>query len=242
MNPLRRLLNVAPKTQVYLSVVLVWLVFSWAGFGFFLVQNINQRLERLALYSELVLTVVAPVLSDAAAGGKAALIQQTLVAAAQSPFISKLTITSPSGVVLWQSVDAKQPLSAPAWLNNGLKSLLSEVQKPLWANGRLVGGLQLDFETETLANDLWHLLSRSFLFAFMLAILGVVLGLIPLRRALRNLAALGQQADVTLLAIHEGVISCTEQLKLVSMNPAAQRLLGFGAADMPGLLGQVRVR
>jgi hypothetical protein len=49
---------------------------------------------------------------------------------------------------------------------------------------------------------------------------------------------LGQQADVTLLAIHEGVISCTEQFKLVSINPAAKRLLGFSAADVPGLLGR----
>jgi hypothetical protein len=48
-------------------------------------------------------------------------------------------MTSSSGVELWKSVDANQPLLAPAWLNNGLKSLLPEVQKPLLVGGRLVG-------------------------------------------------------------------------------------------------------
>jgi PAS domain S-box-containing protein len=238
MNLLRRLLNVAPKTQVYLAAALVWLVFLWAGFGFFLVQNINQRLERLAIFSELVLTVAAPVLADAAEGDKTALIQQTLDAASQSPFINRLTVTSPSGLVLWQSVEEKHPLSAPAWLNNGLKNLLPEVQKPLLVGGRLVGWLQLDFETETLANEFWRLLIKSSIFDLLLAFFGIALGLIPLRRALQNLSALGQQADVTLLAIHEGVISCTEQFKLLSINPAAQRLLGFGAAEVPSLLGR----
>jgi hypothetical protein len=69
MNPLRRLLNVAPKTQVYLAAALVWLVFLWAGFGFFSVQNINQRLERLDAFSEFVLNVASPVLADAVVGG-----------------------------------------------------------------------------------------------------------------------------------------------------------------------------
>lgn len=238
MSLLRRLLNVTPKKQVYLSAVFVWLVSLGTGLGFFLVENMTQRLERLTIYSELVLAITAPVLADAAQGNKAILIQQTLDAAAQSPYISRLTVTSPSGAVRWQGVEPKHTLSAPEWLRDALKEQLPDIQKPLLVDGRVVGSLQIGFETETLANEFWRLLRSLLLFTLLLAVFGVSLGLIPLWRALKNLSALSQQAEVTLLAIHEGVISCTEQFKLVSINPAAQRLIGFSATEVPSLLGR----
>jgi hypothetical protein len=52
------------------------------------------------------------------------------------------------------------------------------------------------------------------------------------------MSALGQQANVTLNAISEGVITCNEHFNLISINPAAQRLLGFGASEKHGLLGK----
>ena len=238
MNPLRRLLASTPRSQIYQLFIVFWLVFLLSGFGFFLVQSINQRLERVAAFSELVLTVTAPVLADAALGSKGVLIQQMLDATAQSPFIHDLSIISPSGDVRWQSVGTKPTLMAPVWLSSWIQSLLPAVQKPLLVDGHLVGSLRLSFETETLANNFLHMLGSSLLFALLLAGFGVMLGLIPLRLALQNLSAFCQQAEVTLLAIHEGVISCTEQLKLVSINPAALDLLGFDAADVPSLLGR----
>ena len=210
MNPLRRLLASTPRSQIYQLFIVFWLVVLLSGFGFFLVQSINQRLERLAGLSELVMAVTAPVLADATLANKGVLIQQMLDVTAQSPFIHDLSIISPSGDVQWQSVGTKPTLMAPVWLNNRIQSLLPAVQKPLLVDGRLVGSLRLSFETQTLANNFLHLLGSSLLLALLLAGFGVMLGLIPLRLALQNLSAFCQQAEVTLLAIHEGVISCTE--------------------------------
>ncbi len=238
MKALRTLLSTSPKAQIYRLTIAAWLLFLWVGFCFFNVQNIYQRLERVNAYAELVLELTAPLIVDAAEGAREDLIQQALKTTSQSPFINELVITSNSGDVRWQSHIDPGELSAPQWLNTWFKRKLPVVQKPLLSKGQVIGALKLSFETETLANDAWHVFWFSYLFTAFLAIFGVLAGLIPLSRSLQKLADLGQQSEVTLNSISEGVIRCTAHLNVLSVNPAALRLLGFSDADVPSLLGQ----
>jgi PAS domain S-box-containing protein len=242
MNPLRSVLSTSPKAKIYRRIVAAWLLFLGLGFGFFTFQYINQRLERVSTYAELVLALSAPFVAEVAQGGREDLIQQALNTAAGSPFIKELAVTSKSVDVRWQSHVAPSELTAPSWINTWFKSKLLDIQKPLLLKGQALGALKLSFETEALANDAWHVFLLSFLFTACLAVFGVLAGLIPLSRAVQKLTALGQQAEVTLNAISEGVICCTANFELLSINPAAQRLLGFSVLEMPRLLGQdVRV-
>jgi len=238
MNPLRALLSTSPKAKIYRLITAAWLLFLLGGFAFFNALNINQRLEGISAYAELVLAVNAPFVAEAAEGSRQDLIEQALATTARSPFIDELAITSLSGEVRWQSHVAPSELTAPRLLNTWFKSKLPDIQKPLLQKGQTIGALKLSFETEPLANDAWHLFWLSFIFTALLSIFGVLAGVIPLSQALKKVAALGQQAQVTLSAIKDGVISCTAHFELLSINPGAQHLLGLSAADVPGLLGQ----
>jgi PAS domain-containing protein len=238
MNALRLLFNSAPKSKIHLLYAGSWLLILLLGYGFIAQQVVSQRIKRINGFAELVMNVSAPVLAEAALGNKTLWVQQALDATASSPYFDTLTITSTKGDVIWQSQIPRHQLSAPHELNNWLQSQLPVVQKPLVHNGQNVGLLQIRFETEVMANEIWTMFWLSLIFVVTLATTGVFLGLVPLSRALAKMSAIGRQANVTLNAIGEGVITCNEHFELISMNPAAQRLLGFSASDKPGLLGK----
>jgi len=238
MNALRYFFKNSPQWRIYRLYIASLLVLLWVGVAYFSAEYVMLRVARISAFSEFVLAVTAPTLADDILGNKTDLIQPSLDAMAASPFIGALTIASPNGEVRWQSKGALATLAAPQWLNTWLQGQLPDIQKPLQGAGRVLGTLRISTETESLANEIWYLIWTSWLFAAVLACLGVLLGLVPLSRALAEMFALGQQANVTLNAISEGVITCNEHFELISINPAAQCLLGFSASDKPGLLGK----
>ena len=238
MNALRFLFNPAPKSKIYLLYAGSWLLLLLLGYGFIAQQVVSQRIKRVNSFAELVMNVTAPVLAEAALGNKTLLVQQALDATASSPYFDTLTITSLKGEVMWQSQIARHPLSAPHGLNNWLQSQLPVVQKPLVHAGQNVGLLQISFETEVMANEIWTMYWLSLIFLVTLATVGVLLGLVPLARALREVTLVGRQADLTLDTISEGVISCNEHLHVIAINKAAQRLLGLSVSDESSGLGQ----
>ncbi len=155
------------------------------------IEDSSQSVKKIAALS-------LPRLRDSALIGDYDTIRRTLLdMVPDSPLAEAVYVDSNGGAI--RSVTTRRPDTAPSWLAAQVAGRLPAVKEPIAVGGRHYGDLELSYDANQIADELWDLILRSA--ALTLAGLGLGFGLVRylLRRWLGNLDRL-QSYEAQVLA------------------------------------------
>ena len=156
-NEFRPLLPSWVTRRVFGLYAVTLLILVVAGLGLFLSYQFNQQVGQARLTSGTLAQVVARGVQGSAARGDLAGVQGILDRAVQGSQWTAAIYVASAGPTVRADNSARHGDGAPLWLLEWVHQSLDSVPLIVWADGRALGGLQLQFDAPTLAGSLWSL-------------------------------------------------------------------------------------
>ena len=161
--------------------------FALTSLGLYMQHEMRRVVEESNKDAEVLVLVMAPVIAESAIIGDLDTIKRLIERAVQDKKFTNVRFRDLNGAELVARGNKSLQEQAPRLLHKYISERLSPLDEPISAGGRDYGVLHVEMDSETLAAELWNLISKAALLLVLALAAGLLLVSAPLRRWLRIL-------------------------------------------------------